>query len=73
VSSSFTKKVLRNPPIANKTLKVSAISASDGTRNSFTGFRKPDSRLYPVYTVAHFKDYVDVSLRVTPATAAADV
>jgi hypothetical protein len=73
VSSSFTKNVLRNPPIANRTLKVSAISVSDGTRNSFTGFRKPDARLYPVHKVAHFKDYVHVSLTVTPAGVAADM
>jgi hypothetical protein len=68
--TAIQKNVLRNPPIANRTLKVSAISASDGTRNSFTGFRKPDTRLYPVHTVAHFKDYVHVRLTVTPAAAA---
>jgi len=50
---------------------MSAISASEGTRNSITGFRKPDTRLYPVHTITFFKDYVHVSLTVTAAAAAA--
>jgi hypothetical protein len=64
------KNVLPNPPIATRTLKVSAISVFGGTRNSVTGFKTPDTRLYPVHTIAYFKDHVHVSPAVTPAGAA---